>query len=242
MGYRILARTGLLVALTLGAAAAGSSEQSGSLKDAARRHGGTLYDYLQVEMPAPPLSEVVSAADVILRARITSKESRLTEDERFVRTYFAFNPSRIFKDRIGIAPTRNTPQMTTPLTFIETGGIVHVDGLEIRMGTNAAADPPLKVGEDVLLFLNWDRDDNAFRLQNGPYGLLRIRGELVDEANKESHRQLRGKSRIAIEEEIDRLVKGTPYNSVNESEYLQSSHRRNSGWIFTRRQRPADTS
>jgi len=99
IGYRILARTGLLVGLTLAAAAAGSSEQSGSLKDAARRHGGTLYDYLQVEMPAAPLSEVVSAADVILRARITSQESRLTEDERFVRTYVrvqrsASNPRR----------------------------------------------------------------------------------------------------------------------------------------------------
>jgi len=44
----------------------------------------------------------------------------------------------------------------------------------------------------------------------GNRGLLRIRDQLVDEANKESHRQLRGKSRIEIEEEIDRLVKGTP--------------------------------
>jgi len=188
---------------------AGSSEQSGdTLKDEARRHGGEVFDYLQVEMTFAPLSEVVSAADVIVRGRITSKESRLTQDERFVRTYFTFNPSRIFKDKIGIAPTRNTPQMTTPLVFIESGGVVHVDGLRITMGSNAAADPPLKVGEDVLLFLSWDKDANAFRLQNGPYGLLRIRDQLVDEANKETRRQLRGKSQIEIEEEIERLVKG----------------------------------
>jgi hypothetical protein len=100
--------------------------------------------------------------------------------------------------------------MTTPLVFIEPGGVVHVDGLRITMGSNAAADPSLKVGEDVLLFLSWDNDANAFRLQNGPYGLLRIRDQSVDEANKETRRQLRGKSRIEIEEEIDRLVKGTP--------------------------------
>jgi hypothetical protein len=210
MRYTILARTGLLVALTLVPLAAGGSEQSGSLKDEARRQGGKVSDYLQVEMPAAPLSEVVSAADVILRARITSKESRLTQDELSVRTYFAFSPSRIFKDRIGIAPTRNTPQMTKPLVFIEPGGVVHVDGLEITMGSNASADPPLKVGEDVLLFLSWDKDANAFRLQNGPFGLLRIRDQSVDEANKETRRQLRGRSRIEIEEEIDRLVKGTP--------------------------------
>ena len=159
-------------------------------------------------MTFAPLPEVVSAADVIVLGRITSKESRLTQDERFVRTYFTFNPSRIFKDKIGIAPTRNTPQMTTPLVFIESGGVVHVDGLRITMGSNAAADPPLKVGEDVLLFLSWDKDANAFRLQNGPYGLLRIRDQLVDEANKETRRQLRGKSQIEIEEEIERLVKG----------------------------------
>jgi len=209
MRYGFFARIGLLLAVVY--LPAGSSEQFGdSLKDAARRQGGTVSDYFQVEMPFASLSEVVSAADVILRARITSKESRLTHDERFVRTYFAFNPSRIFKDKIGIVPTRNTPQMTTPLVFTEPGGVVHVDGLRITMGSNASADPPLKVGEDLLLFLCWDKDAGAFRLQNGPYGLLRIRDQLVDEANKESHRQLRGKSRIEIEEEIDRLVKGTP--------------------------------
>jgi hypothetical protein len=207
----ILARTGLLVVLTLVPLPAGSTEQSGdSLKDAARRQGGKVSDYLQVEMPAAPLSEVVSAADVILRARITSKESRLTQDERFVRTYFTFNPSRIFKDKIGIAPTRNTPQMTKPLVFIEPGGVVHVDGLEITMASNASADPPLKVGEDVLLFLSWDKDANAFRLQNGPFGLLRIRDQSVDEANKETRRQLAGRSRIEIEEEIERVINRVP--------------------------------
>ena len=98
--------------------------------------------------------------------------------------------------------------MTKPLVFSESGGVVHVDDLEITMGSNAPADPALKVGEDVLLFLSWDKDANAFRLQNGPFGLLRIRDQSVDEANKETHRQLRGKSRIEIEQEIDRLVKG----------------------------------
>jgi hypothetical protein len=78
------------------------------------------------------------------------------------------------------------------------------------MNTNASADPPLKVGEEVLLFLNWDRDANAFPLQNGPFGLLRIRDQSVDEVNKDTRRQLGGKSRVEIEEEIERLVKGVP--------------------------------
>ena len=206
----LLARTAFLVAVTLVPLPAGSTEQTDTLKDQARRKGGKVSDYLQVEMPHAPLSDVVSAADLIVRARITNKESRLTEDERFVRTYFTFNPSRIFKDKIGIAPSRSTPQMTIPLIFIEPGGAVHVDGLRITMNTNAAADPPLKVGEDVLLFLSWDKDANAFRLQNGPFGLLRIRDHSIEEANKETRRQLRGKPRVEIEEEIDRLVKGVP--------------------------------
>jgi hypothetical protein len=29
------------------------------------------------------------------------------------------------------------------------------------MGSNAAADPPLKVGDEVLLLLSWDEDANA---------------------------------------------------------------------------------
>jgi hypothetical protein len=100
--------------------------------------------------------------------------------------------------------------MTIALVFIEPGGVVHVDRLRITMNTNASADPPLKVGEDVLLFLSWDRDANAFRLQNGPFGLLRIRDQSVEEANKETRRQLAGKSRVEIEEEIDRLVASRP--------------------------------
>lgn len=210
MRSTLLARTGLLVALALVPLPVGSSEQSDSLKDEARRQGGKVFDYLEVEMPYAPLSAVVSAADLIVRARITNRESRLTPDERFVQANFTFNPSRIFKDKIGIAPTPRTPQMTIPLVFIEPGGLVHVDGLRIKMATNASADPPLKLGEEVLLFLSWDRDANAFRLQNGPFGLLRIRGQSVDEANKEIRRPLGGKSRVEIEEEIDRLVKGGP--------------------------------
>jgi hypothetical protein len=85
--------------------------------------------------------------------------------------------------------------MTIPLVFSEPGGVVHVDGLEISMTTDASADPALKVGEDVLLFLSWDKDAKAFRLQNGPFGLLRIRDQSVDEANKSTRRKLGGKSR-----------------------------------------------
>lgn len=204
----LLARTVFPVAVTLVPLPAGSCEQTDTLKDQARRKGGKVSDYLQVEMPYAPLSDVVSAADLIVRARITNRESRLTQDERFVETNFTFDPSRIFKDKVGIAPTRRTPQMTIPLVFVEPGGVVHVDGLRITMNTNASADPPLKVGEDVLLFLSWDKDANAFRLQSGPFGLLRIRHQSVEEANKDTRRQLRGKSLIAVEEEIDRLVKG----------------------------------
>ena len=97
---------------------------------------------IQLEMPFASLSQVVSAADVILRARIIRKESRLTQDELSVHTYFTFMPSRIFKDKPGIAPTRNTPQMTKPLLFIEPGGVVLVDGLQITMTSNEAAAPP----------------------------------------------------------------------------------------------------
>lgn len=64
MRNALFARVGLLLALV--PLAAGGSEQSNSLKDAARRQGGKVSDYLQVEMPFASLSQVVSAADVIV--------------------------------------------------------------------------------------------------------------------------------------------------------------------------------
>jgi hypothetical protein len=208
MRYTARTHTWTLLLLLLISLPVASSQQPDSLKERARQKGGKTSLNVHVDSAYTPLSSVVSRADVIVRARIQHKESKLTKDDRFVNTYFTFNPTRVFKDDVGILPTRRTPQMTIPLVFIEPGGVVHVEGLQITQATNVSADPPIQVGEDVLLFLKRDIEQNAFLLQDGEFGLLRIRGRLVAEMNKKMKPRLSGRSLSDIEGEIERLVKG----------------------------------
>ena len=156
------------------------------------------------------MESVVRKADVVVRAQIVGKESQLTRSAEDVVTYYRFLPIKAFKDTIGITPARQTPQMTFPLVYFEMGGVVEVDGLEIHQSVSDMADPPVTVGEDVLLFLTWDKDKNAFRRQNGPFGLLRIHGDTVAEARKTIKRNLAGKRASEVEAEIERLVAGVP--------------------------------
>ena len=210
MRYTAFGKVAILITLLVSPLPLGGSQAADTLKDRARAHGGKTSSSVHADLPFASLTDVVSRANVVVRARIQEKESRLTNDGNFVRTYYTFSPTRTFKDTVGINPKRRTPQMTIPLVFFESGGLVKVEGLQIHQTSNTAVDPPLNVGDDVVLLLDWDKDANAFRLQNGPYGLLRVHGETVAEATKATKRGLAGKSVSDIEAEIERLVKGVP--------------------------------
>lgn len=184
--------------------------QGGTLMDRARAQGGKVFSTISLLPVSASLADVVTAADVVVRARIQSQESRLTSDGMFVRTFYAFTPSKTFKDTVGIKPTRRAPAMTIPLVFFETGGVLKTDGLEIHQSTNLAVDPPLTAGEDVFLMLHWNTDASAFGLRNAAYGVLRIHGDTVAEARKTIKRNLAGKRVNEVEAEIERLVAGLP--------------------------------
>ena len=209
MRYSPFTQITVILILLLDTILLSASQATDSLKARARAHGGKASSIVNLDLPFASLEDVVSAARVIVRARILSTDTKLTKNEDFVKTCHTFTPQRILKDAVGIAPTRRPPQQTIPLVFCELGGVIKVEGLEIRQTVNISVSPPLAIGEEVLLLLDWDSDAEAFILQNGPYGLLRIRGEIVSEDSRRRTRKLTGKTVGEIEAEIAHLVKGS---------------------------------
>src|SRR5262245_59488814 len=90
------------VALTLAATApvtaviAGQQEES--LKTLARMRGGTYSLFSNTDIPAASLQDVVDDAELILQGRILTQRTELSPDELYVRTVFALQPIRVFKD------------------------------------------------------------------------------------------------------------------------------------------------
>jgi hypothetical protein len=207
--YSLFSQITLILLLQIAVLPLSAVQTSDSLKARARANGGKASSMVNLDLPFASLEDVVSAARLIVRARIQSTDTKLTKNENFVMTCHTFTAQKILKDAVGIAPTRRTPQQTIPLVFCELGGVIKVEGLEIRQTVNTSVSPSLAIGEDVLLLLDWDSDAEAFILQNGPDGLLRIRREIVSEDSRRRTRKLTGKTVGEIEAEIAHLVKGS---------------------------------
>ena len=184
---RVIMTLGICVATITAAVASPGHQQtasSDSLKELARARGGKVVMTSDAYLPGPSVKELASEATLIVQGTINSVMTRLSPDERLVFTDYTLTPRRIFKDVTGTA-TMKAPGPGVPMMFAEPGGTVRVDGLEITLDTKPRPEPPLQLGEDVVVFLVRAPEWGAFRLHFGPYGLFRVRGEKVVGANKD---------------------------------------------------------
>ena len=155
-----------------------------SLRDIARTRGGKAKLLIHADMPFGSLPRVVEVADLIVRGRVVKAEPRLSKDEEYVLTYFTLAPTEFLK---GSRSTKalSRPGFVPPIVFVEPGGTVREDGLEMTCRNNMTSDPPLQVGEEVLAFLTEREERGTFRLQYAAFGLFRVNGDRVGYANKE---------------------------------------------------------
>jgi hypothetical protein len=65
-----------------------------------------------------------------------------------------------------------------------------VDGLELTTTTNDCVDPPLEIGDEVVVFLTTMPGPGYLVPDYGAYGILRVRDGVVSAAN-ETVQQLR---------------------------------------------------
>jgi hypothetical protein len=110
-------------AFTVAVANLCSASDQHSLRHLARANGGRVSVTSDSQMPSADLELLASRADVVAQGRI---------DGRTV---------------------MRQPGAPPAITFRDEGGTLKADGLEITVQSNVSPDPPLEVGEEVLVFL-----------------------------------------------------------------------------------------
>lgn len=131
----------------------GLGQESVSLKQLARKQGGTATVTVTSEFPLLPLDELAARSDFVVRARIERATARLSDDETLVLTSYAVRPVEIIKQpsRVGSVATPGT----IPALQIEVvGGDLSVDGLVLRTQSDMYDKAVrLEVGSEYVFFL-----------------------------------------------------------------------------------------
>ena len=146
--------------------------QSPSLRDTARRNGGTAVLTIDVNAPIGELSYVIAESTVILRGVVRSVTVRLSDDEAMVVTDYEIAPTEFYKGSFTAFTSK--PGVAAPLVVRQPGGTLELDNLHLRTVINEfPEDEFLLRGEEVFLFLA-PEDNGRFRLHRGPFGAFRV--------------------------------------------------------------------
>jgi hypothetical protein len=142
-----------LAFLPLGTASFGQQPLD-SLKDVARRLGGTVTSTIDVEPPSMSFKELVQTTDLVVHARLATMTTRLADDESTVFRDFTVAPITFIKQPVeSIQPEK--PNQLPTLTFRQAGGRMTVDGLTLATTTNFEDRvTPMAPGEEYVLFLS----------------------------------------------------------------------------------------
>jgi hypothetical protein len=124
------------------------------MKDLARRLGGTASSKIMVESPSMSLSDLVRLSDLIIRGRLDTVTTRLSDDESTVFRDCGVPPLVIIKQRFGLAQAAK-PGPLPALTLRQIGGRLVVDGLTLVTITDFEdRDSPMEAGQEYVLFLS----------------------------------------------------------------------------------------
>src|SRR5205814_7000903 len=111
--------------------------------------------------------------DLVLHGRITTAQAHLRPDETIVVTDYLIAPLRVVKQHQH--PPIRTPGGAMPIILRLPGGHLKEDGLRLSTTVNAYPESEsFKAGEDVIVFLVFDREAAVYRLAGGPFGGFRI--------------------------------------------------------------------
>lgn len=163
----------MLLAVIAAALTSAAQEPLDSLKDVARRNGGTTSSKIIGESPLMSLRELVQTADLIIRGRLTTMTTRLSDDESTVFRDFTLTPIAILKQPPELLHA-NRPGAPQALTLRQIGGTIVVDGLTLGMSTNwEDRETPMEPGQDYFLFLSRAQPSRSTTMSTGP-GVYRL--------------------------------------------------------------------
>ena len=165
--------SGVLLAVVLAAFTSAAQEPLDSLKDVARRNGGTTSSKIHGESPLMSLRELAQTADLIIRGRLTTMTTRLSDDESTVFRDFTVAPISVIKQPPELLHA-NRPGPLPALTLRQIGGTIVVDGLTLRMSTNwEDRETPMAPNQEYFLFLSKALPSRSTTMSTGP-GVYRL--------------------------------------------------------------------
>jgi hypothetical protein len=155
--------------------AAVTSGQALTLKEMARANGGKASTRVTVNEPFGSWQILTASSGIIVHGQVASVEPRLTKNEDNILTYVSLAPLELLKGSHQQQPV-SKPGFTSGIVFVYGGGNVVVDGLELTVINEAAPEPALKVGEQVVAFLTpMASEPGVLNLAYGSsFGLLRL--------------------------------------------------------------------
>jgi hypothetical protein len=183
-----------LVAMgAVGFTSAGQDTTLTSMKDVARRLGGTATNKIDIESPSMSMKDLTQTADLILRGRLESMTTRLSDDESAVYRDFTVSPIEIVKQPSDLSQAKR-PGLLQMLTVRQIGGTLVVDGLKLITSTNFEdRQTPMAAGNEYVLFLSratpststtMSTGTHVFQLTSPHWGIYPIRNGKVGNFSK----------------------------------------------------------
>jgi hypothetical protein len=142
---------------------------------------------------------LVSQSDLIVHGRITNEKALLSADDSYVVTDYEIVPLRILKHAMSAMTSTagKLVSMSSIVVRVEGGHLIE-DGLDMK---TTVLDYPeadmFKVGEEVIVFLQYLPDDRVFRFTGGSFDAFSVQNGQVSAMTKEAA-QRRGDAPMTI--------------------------------------------
>jgi hypothetical protein len=161
---------------------AGVTQESASIKELARRQGGSATIVVNSEFPLLTVDRLVSESDLIVRGRIEKAVAILSEDESLVLTDYTLRPLDLIKQPAQFGSLA-APGVLPSIKVEVVGGDLLLEGLHLRTESDLHRNTTqLEVGTEYVFFLGAARSKvskqvrpGVFVPTAGVFGILPIR-------------------------------------------------------------------
>jgi hypothetical protein len=149
-----------------------------SLRDLARQQGGTAATHIGADFGYMSPTELMSRSDLVLQGRIVDAKLHLGPDESYVVTDYTIAPIRVVKQKRPTTTAR--PGETTEIIVRRVGGQVTEGNLQFSTTVNVYPESEsFKVGEEIVVFLQFDMSERVYVFANGPFSAFRVQSGRV---------------------------------------------------------------
>lgn len=150
-----------------------------SLREAAKKHGGSADNTYTAEYQQRSRDELISLSEMIVRARISGIRTILVDDDRLVATEYQFVPVQMIK-QVAAQRSAARPGPMPLLVVRRIGGRMQEGPYRYStMNHDFPESQQLKVGDEAILFLRLMADTGVYAFTDGPFAVFRVTDDRV---------------------------------------------------------------